>query len=168
MISSKDQLKASVASFASSCANTLRSQGSSAGAVSVFACSNRFREDLEQYANFGTAMLEVPSADTIEITDAALRIVDEIYRPGIMYKKSGVILSHIVSGTVQQVLFDPVPDREARVVLSETIDSMNHKYGLKTVRLAVEGEKNEKWKVRSEHRTPNYLTDIDQLMTIEI
>lgn len=168
MISSKDQLKASVAAFASSCANTLRSQGSSAGAVSVYACSNRFREDLEQYANFGTVMLEVPSADTLEITDAALKIVDEIFRPGIMYKKSGVILSHIVSGTVQQVLFDPVPNREERVLLSETIDLMNHRYGLKTVRLAVEGEKNEKWKVKSEHRTPNYLTDLSEIMTIKI
>lgn len=168
MISTKDQLKASVAAFAASCANTLRSQGSSAGAVSVFACSNRFREDLEQYANLGTAILEVPSADTLEITDAALKIVDEIYRPGILYKKSGVILSHIVNGTVQRLLFDPVKNREERVILSETIDSMNHKYGLKTVRLAVEGEKNEKWKVKSEHRTPNHLTDIDQLMTIDI
>ncbi|MCQ2134570.1 MAG: Y-family DNA polymerase [Bacteroidales bacterium] len=168
MISSKDQLKASVAAFASSCANTLRSQGSSAGAVSVFACSNRFREDLEQYSNIGTAMLEIPSADTLELTEAALKIVDDIYRPGIMYKKSGVILSHIVSGTVQQLLFDPVPNREERVVLSETIDSMNHKYGLKTVRLAIEGEKNEKWKVKSEHRTPNYLTELSEIMTIKI
>lgn len=168
MISSKDQLKASVAAFASSCANTLRSQGSSAGAVSVFACSNRFREDLEQYSNIGTTMLEIPSADTLELTEAALKIVDDIYRPGIMYKKSGVILSHIVSGTVQQLLFDPVPNREERVVLSETIDSMNHKYGLKTVRLAIEGEKNEKWKVKSEHRTPNYLTELSEIMTIKI
>lgn len=168
MISSKDQLKASVAAFASSCANTLRSQGSSAGAVSVFACSNRFREDLEQYSNIGTAMLEIPSADTLELTEAALKIVDDIYRPGIMYKKSGVILSHIVSGTVQQLLFDPVPNREERVVLSETIDRMNHKYGLKTVRLAIEGEKNEKWKVKSEHRTPNYLTELSEIMTIKI
>lgn len=168
MISSKDQLKASVAAFASSCANTLRSQGSSAGAVSVFACSNRFREDLEQYSNIGTAMLEIPSADTLELTEAALKIVDDIYRPGIMYKKSGVILSHIVSGTVQQLLLDPVPNREERVVLSETIDRVNHKYGLKTVRLAIEGEKNEKWKVKSEHRTPNYLTELSEIMTIKI
>ena len=168
MITGLDQLKASVASFASSCCNTLRAQDSSAGAVSVFATSNRFREDLEQYSNFGTVRLEVPSADTIEITDAALRIVDEIYKPGIMYKKSGVILSHIVDGTTQRVLFDPVPNREARVNLSGKIDALNHKYGLKTVRLAVEGEKDEKWKVKRDHATPDHLTDIDQLLTIKI
>ncbi len=69
MISSKEQLRASVAAFAGSCANTLRAQGSSAGAVSVFVSSNRFREDLPQYTNYGTAVLPVPSADTIEITN---------------------------------------------------------------------------------------------------
>ena len=73
-----------------------------------------------------------------------------------------------MNGTVQRVLFDPIHNRDERVILSETIDLMNHKFGLKTVRLAVEGEKNEKWKVKSEHRTPNHLTDIDQLMTINI
>ena len=40
MISSKEDIKASVASFAASCYSTLRGQDSSAGCVSVFACSN--------------------------------------------------------------------------------------------------------------------------------
>ena len=40
MISSKEDIKASVASFAASCCSTLRGQDSSAGCVSVFACSN--------------------------------------------------------------------------------------------------------------------------------
>lgn len=168
MISTKEQLKASVAAFAASCANTLRGQNSAAGAVTVFASSNRFREDLKQYRNMGTTLLPVPSADTIEITDAALRIVDQIYRPGIQFKKSGVILSDIVSGSVQQVLFDPMEKRPERVQLSKTIDDMNHRFGLKTVRLAVEGEKDEVWRTKSEHRTPNHLTDINELLTIKI
>lgn len=61
----------------------------------MFAYSNRFREDLPQYGNIASAMLSVPSADTLEITKAAMDLVDEIYRPGILFKKSGVILSHI-------------------------------------------------------------------------
>lgn len=168
MISSKDDLKASVASFAASCCNTLRAQESSAGCVSVFACSNRFREDLPQYGNIASATLSVPSADTLEITKAAMDLVDEIYRPGILFKKSGVILSHIVSGCSQNVLFDTVKNREERVELSRTIDLMNHKYGLKTIGLAVEGGKFEAWKVKRDHATPNYLTDIDQLMIINV
>ena len=168
MISTKDELRASVASFAASCCNTLRAQESSAGCVSVFACSNRFREDLEQYGNIASAMLSVPSADTLEITQAALALVDEIYRPGIQFKKSGVILSHIVPGCTQNVLFDCLERRCERVELSRAIDRFNHRYGVKTVGLAVEGGREEAWKVQKEHSTPNYLTDIEQIMTVKI
>ena len=93
MISDKDELKESVATFAASCCNTLRGQDSAAGCVSVFACSNRFREDLPQYGNIASARISTPSADTLEITSAAMELVDRIYRPGIQFKKSGVILS---------------------------------------------------------------------------
>ena len=168
MISTEQELKASVASFAASCCNTLRAQDSSASCISVFACSNRFREDHPQYGNIATARLVVPSADTIEITGAALELAERIYRPGIQFKKSGVILSGIVPGCSHGVLFDPVENREERLELSRTIDRMNHKYGLKTVGLAVAGSDREVWKNKKEHLTPNYLTDIDQLMTVQI
>lgn len=166
MISSKEQLKSSVASFAASCCNTLRGQDSAAGCVNVFACSNRFREDLPQYGNIASATLSIPSADTLEITELAMKLVDEIYRPGILFKKSGVILSRIVPGCVQPVLFDTMEKRDERLELSKTIDKMNHQYGVKTVGLAIEGRENEEWRAKRDHLTPNYLTDIDHIMTV--
>ena len=166
MISSKEQLKSSVASFAASCCNTLRGQDSAAGCVNVFACSNRFREDLPQYGNIASATLSIPSADTLEITELAMKLVDEIYRPGILFKKSGVILSRIVPGCVQPVLFDTMEKRDERLELSKTIDKMNHQYGVKTVGLAIEGRENEEWRTKRDHLTPNYLTDIDHIMTV--
>ena len=168
MVSTREELRESVASFAASCANTLRSQGSCAGAVSVFVMSNRFREDLPQYANFGTVFLPVPSADTLEITRAALEIADSIYRPGILFKKSGVVLSRMSHGVVQPILFDSIDNREEREQLSRTIDSLNHRFGLKAVKLAAEGDDAVRWKVKSGFRTPDYLTNINELMTINI
>ena len=167
MISSKEDLKASVASFAASCCSTLRGQDSAAGCVSVFACSNRFREDLSQYYDMATKKLSIPSSDTLEITAAAMELVDRIYRPGILFKKSGIILSDIVPGCCH-ILFDTVEKREERVELSKTLDRMNQKYGIRTVRLAVAGSEHEIWKNKKEHLTPNYLTDIDQIMTVHI
>ena len=167
MITSLDDLKASVASFTASCAATLRSQNSSTGEVTVFVMSNRFREDLPQYMNCDSERLDLPSSDTLELTQYALKVVDRIYRPGIHYKKSGVILSRIADGLSQPVLFDNVPNRKERIDLSQCIDNMNLKFGLKTVRLGVEGEEDSIWKVKSDFMTPNYLTDIDELLTIE-
>lgn len=168
MISDAEQLRASVATFAASCCNTLRAQESAAGSVSVFACSNRFREDLQQYSNIATMRLDSPSSDTLEITEAAIRLADRIYRPGIQFKKSGVILSDIIPGLTHHILFDPIPKRDERAELSTAIDRMNRKYGLKAVGLAVAGYGNADWKNRKEHVTPNYLTDIDQIMTVDI
>ena len=168
MISDAEQLRASVATFAASCCNTLRAQESAAGSVSVFACSNRFREDLEQYSNIATMRLDSPSSDTLEITEAAIRLADRIYRPGIQFKKSGVILSDITPGLTHHILFDPSPKRDERAELSTAIDRMNRKYGLKAVSLAVAGYGNADWKNRKDRLTPNYLTDIDQIMTVDI
>ena len=68
MIMTIEQVKASVATFAASCANKLRGQSSAAGCVTVFLCSNFFRDDLEQYYNAATLPFCVPTTDTIEIT----------------------------------------------------------------------------------------------------
>lgn len=168
MISDAEQLRASVATFAASCCNTLRAQESAACSVSVFACSNRFREDLQQYSNIATMRLDSPSSDTLEITEAAIRLADRIYRPGIQFKKSGVILSDITPGPTHHILFDPIPKRDERAELSTAIDRMNRKYGLKAVSLAVAGYGNADWKNRKDRLTPNYLTDIDQIMTVDI
>ena len=167
MITSIEQVKASVATFASSCANKLRGQGSVAGTVTVFLCSNFFRDDQEQYYNAGTLPFPVPTADTIEIIKMALEVVEKIFKPGIKYKKSGVMLGNIspMAG-VQQDLFDSVQNRPERLELSRRIDGLNHKYGLKTISLAVEGGKQQPWKVKSEYKSNNYLTDINEILTV--
>lgn len=169
MVSDLTSLKASVATFAGSCANKLRGQDAGAKVVTVFLCSNRFREDLPQYGNSATLTFLVPTSDTLEITGAALRIVERIYRPGIMYKKSGVIVSDIKPmNHIQTDLFDPIKNRPERNKLMKAVDAINHRYGLKTLQLAVEGEKQQPWKVKSEHRSPNYLTDLNEILTIRI
>lgn len=169
MVGGLDSLKAAVATFASSCANKLRGQNSGAKSVTVFLCSNRFREDLAQYSNAASKYFLTPTSDTMEITNAALHILDPIYKKGIMYKKAGVIVGDIVSmSPFQADLFDPIENRPQRARLMKAMDELNHRYGLKTLRLAVEGENKQPWKVKSEHRSPNYLTNLNEILTIHI
>lgn len=69
---------------------------------------------------------------------------------------------------VQQKLFDPIGNRPERQDLSRTVDMLNQRYGLKTVSLAVEGESVQPWKVHCDHKTPNYLTNIREILTVRI
>ncbi len=162
-------LKASVATFAASCAGKLRGQKSGAKSVTVFIASNRFREDLPQYANSATVQLSVATSDTMEITFAALTALKRIFRKGIQYKRSGVIVSDIVpEGNIEGNLFDRIRNRRQRTRLMAAIDRLNKRYGLKTLQLAVQGEEDQPWKVKCEHRSGNYLTDFNELLTIRI
>lgn len=169
MVGGMESLKAAVATFASSCANKLRGEGSGAKSVTVFVCSNRFRKDLEQYSNAASFSFLTPTSDTMEITNAALNILSHIYKKGIMYKKAGVVVGDFVSTNPYQAdLFDPIQNRPQRAKLMKAMDALNHRYGLKTLRLAVEGEEKQSWKVKSEHRSPNYLTNFNEILTIHI
>lgn len=162
-------LRAAVANFAASSANKLRGQHSVASVVTVFIMTSRFCEDLRPYSNSLTVTLPVPTSDTIEITKAALQIVEDIYVKGICYKKAGVVLSDITNNTaIQQNLFDDIQNRPQRFKLMNTIDKLNHRYGLKSIKLAVEGADKEAWHSKSEHRSGNYISDLNEIMTIQI
>ncbi len=169
MITDLPQLKASVATFASSCANKLRGQRAAASTVTVFVGSNRFREDLRQYHNAASVTLPTPTNDTLEIVSAALSALQSIYAEGVMYKKSGVVVSDIqAADCIQGSLFDKISNRPQRAQLMTTMDTINHRYGIKTLHLAVEGGREQRWRVKCQKRSRNYLTNINELLTIKI
>lgn len=169
MVSDLPSLKASVASFASSCANKLRGQQSVCQSVTVFVSSNSFRTDLPQYGNAATVLLATPTADTLEINKAAMQCLESVYQPGIMYKKSGVLLGKISPAyPAQMELFNSPVRRMRRENLMHALDDINQRYGAKTLHLAVEDCGHQPWHVKCEHRSPNYLTDINEILTIRI
>lgn len=169
MVSDLPSLKASVASFASSCANKLRGQQSLCQSVTVFVSSNSFRTDLPQYGNAATVLLATPTADTLEINKAAMQCLESVYLPGIMYKKSGVLLGKISPAyPAQMELFNSPVRRMRRENLMHALDDINQRYGAKTLHLAVEDCGHQPWHVKCEHRSPNYLTDINEILTIKI
>ncbi len=137
MTSDKTQLHTYIADYAMAAARKLRDQHSVCQGVSVFLCTNRFREDLEQYDCFETEKLRVASADSMVITNAAAQALERIYLPGFQYKRAGVVLSDITSDeAVQLDLFsNDAPNLEKSRKLMSAVDNLTDRYGMGAIKL---------------------------------
>lgn len=141
MTSDRQQLRTCISNYAVAVARKLRDQHSVCLSVGVFISTNSHREDLEQYGMSASTRLSVATADTALITKAALEVFERIFRPGYHYKKAGVVLLEITSDeAIQLDLFDsPNHDIQKSRKLMETMDALNRKYGMDSVRLASQG-----------------------------
>lgn len=150
------EIREAVATYTARAAEKLRSQKSAAGIITVFLRTNPFK-DSPQYHNGCQSVLPVPSDFTNELTEYALKCVDQIYKPGYLYQKAGVMLTNIVaSKSSQYALFD-AKDRMKLAKLTETVDKINAKMGGGTLYYAVQGA-NKQWRMKREMKSPNYTT----------
>lgn len=167
MVDDFDGLASHVVDFAVVCARKLRKQKSVASVVTVFILTNRYREDMPQYENSTTVEFMVPTSITTEVVSYALKALRMIYRAGYSYKKCGVIVSGISNNIgVQQNIFDKV-DRVGQNKLTSVVDSLNNIYGDSTLHLAVQDIDYEHHNFRRDYRSPNYTTDIKDIITVK-
>lgn len=172
MITDYADLATHVANYAARCAEKLRRQRSVCGMVTVFVQSNRFREDLDQYGNSGYWQFPTPVDSTHELIEAALRVLEAIWRKGIFYKRAGVMVSDISTGRVIQpdLFYYDAEQRLRYNTISEAIDEINRRLGKDTVVLAAQqyrekGEdgKNKKFTsaIKRALKSPDYTTRPD-------
>lgn len=160
-------MEEAVATFAEMCAVKLRKQHSCAFSLLVFVgCTEDSRSGFHAFFN-SVVKLMVPSNITTDIVRHALIALKNIYRKGVGYKKAGVIVMDLVpDDAIQQNLFYK-EDREKLSRLMEAIDELNSKGIKKQVNLAVQGTGVRKWKLRQEHLSPCYTTQLSDVLTIE-
>ena len=140
MISDIDSLKTHVSNYAARCAEKLRRQETVASTVGVFLHTNAFRDDLPQYWNFREQQLLTPSNSTTTIVQAALSVLESIYRPGYRYKKAGVIVLDIrPDSPIQQDLFDISTQQITKMrLLDQVVDRINRIHGSETIVLSAQ------------------------------
>lgn len=172
MITELSELSTHVANYAARCAMKLRRQTTVCSMVTVFLQSNFFREDLPQYSNSSSFVFSTPTNTTPEIVKAAEKALELVYKPGIKYKRGGVMVSNISSAKeIQPDLFefDPILRQKYRTI-SEAIDEINFHLGADTVVLASQqySRKDDSGKsVKFSHAikrallSPDYSTSID-------
>jgi DNA polymerase V len=155
-----------VANFTASCAEKLRKQHSLASVIMVFIHTNPHATNQPQYYNQTVIQVPVPTNDTTELINFALRGLNSIFREGYRYKKAGVIVTEIVpERPLQGDLFD-TRDRKKFNKIMGVMDSLNESYGKQKVKIASQGF-DRKWKLKNEKLSPCYTTNLSDVLQIK-
>lgn len=164
-LSLKKDIEEAVAAHAASCARKLREQQSCATTLEVLLQTNIHRAADKQYAQKIRVTLSVPTSSSASLIQASHRALQLIYRNGYQYKKAGVTVLDLVPETeVQQPFFQqPLKDRH----LLRVMDALNSQLGKDKVRYAAQGYDN-RWKLRQEHLSPCYTTNIKEVLKIYV
>jgi DNA polymerase V len=167
MLTDPEIIREAVSTFASTCSEKLRKKNLSATIIHVFIESNPFRPDLPQHNQITAFTFPEPVNYAPTLIKQAVKMLNTIYKPGICYKKAGVMVSGIEpSNPMQQNLFTPVLSKENNALMN-CMDTVNEKYGRNTIRIASQGFER-KWWLRQEKLSPGFTTRWNEILTINI
>lgn len=164
-----EALAEAISSHCARACEKARSQCLVAQRLYVFVRSNPFRQDLAQYTNSMECRLINPTDDTRIIIKMAKICLKTLFKPGIHYKKVGIMLNDLIPNThLQQDLFhQPDPARLLKKnQLMAVFDTINNRFGSHTVTWAAEGH-HQPWATRSEMRSPCYTTRWSELPLVQ-
>jgi DNA polymerase V len=161
-VTSLDELREAVASYATRAGEKLRQHGLVAGRLAAFFHTSPHRDGPHHHGQ-RSARLAPMTADTRELIGAAFRCIDAAWRgeKGCLYVKAGVLLDDLCPpDAAPPALFAAPSPRSDH--LMQALDALNARYGRNTVFPAAMGI-DQGWKLRAEHHSPRYTTRIEEL-----
>jgi len=167
-VSSIDDIKEAIATYTSKAAEKLRRQHSAANVISIFVVPKEHHHGA--YFRHGPTIsdytrLPVATSSTNELIKPAIRMVDNLFEKGRLYKKAGVMLSGLVPDqSIQSNLFTEQKNNGNRLLMS-MVDNVNFAMRDDIIKFAASGtERN--WKMRMEMRSPRYTTRWEELYEV--
>ncbi len=158
-------IKERISTFATSCAEKLRKQGSSCHIIYVMLSSDRHKKTSEQHRGSRVVSLTIPTNSSLIISSEAVKAVISIFKKGIKYKRAGVIVSGLVpTDNFQLNIFEQ--ENPKHKPLMQVIDSINTKYADHKIKLASQDLKRT-WKMRQERLSPRYTTNINDIIKVK-
>ena len=165
-VKSLQTIQESIIAHAARCAEKLRIENSCARYVSVILRTNPFSKSQDYYYGYKSINLEIPTNDSMEIVNAAKILLGSIYKEGLIYTKSGVIVGDTVpADQVQLNLFYSEQGREKRKNLYKSVDFINQTMGRDKIQLLGQGIA-KKWKLKQENLSPCYTTRWTDLLRV--
>lgn len=163
----KEDLKKALAAYVANAAEKLRDQKLLCGYIQVFIQTNRFKEG--QYYNNALGIdISPATAYTPDLITQASRLLDKIYLPQYIYKRAGVILSHLSAQTHEQdQLFHAPYQNSRRDALMRVLDRYNNTTNHGKIFLAAQGT-DKMWFMTQAYKSPRFTTRWDEILEISI
>lgn len=159
-------LREAISMHTARAAEKLREDKSAAGHISVFIRTNSFK-DIPQYSNSSGMRIDEPTSYTPVLTEAAMTLLEKIYRPGYSYKKAGMILGNIVpENEIQLNMFGRPLELKGRKELMNAVDTINAAWGRDTIKYACAGTKRT-WSMNRTRLSRRYTTSWKELPVVK-
>jgi DNA polymerase V len=161
-------IQEAISNHAATCAAKLRQQGSVCKEINVFIQTNPHKREHKQYMHSITFQCETPTNLSKEIIAYALKGLEIIFLPhDYFYMKCGVMVFNVIPQTSIQINMFDTMNRTKDKVLSTVIDSVNHKMGAGTIRMAVQRFE-KRYKLRADHLSKKYTTNIKDILKVKL
>lgn len=151
-VSNYASLEQSLVMHAEKIAKKARKQGSLIKMIVAFAHSNPFADGQIYRRNIHHGFFDA-TADSRDLAFAASEAAKQIYRPGVLFHKSGVRAIELLDNTMYQQDMFSVQKRDPRVM--DVLDTINQRFGPDSMSVAAKGIQG-KWQMRREMKSPNY------------
>lgn len=162
--SDKENLKERIATFASRCAEKLREQKCTCNVIMVSLKSDKNKKSESQYRANRALTLPYATDSTLSINQFAQKALDEIYKPGIKYKRAGVILTGLVAASALQLDLFKNEDPKHKQLMA-TMDALNQKYRGRKIKMANQ-DLQRTWKMRQAYLSPEYTTKFSDIIVL--
>ncbi|MFP0382874.1 Y-family DNA polymerase [Acinetobacter baumannii] len=159
-------LKEAISMYAQDACKRLRDEGLLCGCMIAFVQSNPFDPNVPFYNKSITGSFSEPTDCAVDFVRAATRMLNEIYKEGIKYKKCGVVLTCLEpkSGHTYD-LFTDFKHIEKKESLMQAMDGIHSKFGKKKIGVGPCFLPNRGWSMSRDKLSKNPFR-WDELMTI--
>lgn len=163
-IQSFQELLEAVSSFTARGAERLRHKNLAASGMCVHIRTSPHAEN--PYRNTINASFPWPLNDTKTMLPIAKELLEQIYKKEYFYMKAGIMFYGILpADKVQKNLLSLLHEKEEQETeqLMHALDSINTRYGKRTIKFGAEGITNAAWHMKQEHKSPYDPQDLNHL-----
>lgn len=156
-ITSKMLMQEALCQYATRAAEKLRKERQFCRRISIFIRTSPHAQGEIFYGNSAGESLTIPTQDTRDVIEVAMRSLDRIWLEGRRYMKAGIMLDDFTPNGVSQLnLFDENKPRANSAQLMKVLDGINQS-GLGSVWFAGQGV-NTEWKMKRDMLSPTWTT----------